>query len=346
MITGLISAHRVIAQLSKPIVGAYYFSGWNDKTHVYLTKSLVDSFPERRPLWGWMSSLATMKTEIDLAADNGLDFFNFCWYFPEKKTFPPASVLNESLGFYLRAPNKKRLRFSIMVANHAGFSIGPEDWDEVIPQWVALFKDSSYIKVNDQPIISFFSLYWLIKKFGSEKAVAGAFDQLREKARANGLKGVTIAMCVNPDVWSVSTARKCGVDVLTGYNYPRSGFRDNQTNPPIDSLVIGNVYTWNDFRKFAYPYVPSVTLNWDPRPWAAYGKGYANSPRYLNYSSLSVAASVKAAVKWLDNNPKKTVKERILFLYAWNEYGEGAWLTPSAVADRKLLTGLKKVLIK
>ncbi|HLA54225.1 MAG TPA: glycoside hydrolase family 99-like domain-containing protein, partial [Flavitalea sp.] len=342
----LLTISEISAQHPKAQVGAYYFSGWNGKSRIHLTPSLIDSFSERRPIWGWTSTLATMKTEIDLAADNGLTFFNFCWYRPEKNQPDTNYLLNESLGFYLRAPNKKRLKFCLMVANHAGYAVGPAEWQQVTNQWLKLFKDSSYMKVDDKPLISFFSLYWLLKKFGSEQAIATAFNEFRARARAQGLKGVTIAVCVNPDVWSVATARKVGIDVLTGYNYPNSGFKKNNENPSIDSLVIGSVYTWNNFRKFNYRYMPTVTLNWDPRPWAAYGKGYSNSKRYLDYSRASVAASVKNAIKWLDNNPDRTVKERIIFLYAWNEYGEGAWLTPSTVKDRKLLLGLRQALSK
>jgi hypothetical protein len=341
----LLAGTGVLAQTPKAQVGAYYFSGWNGKSRIHLTPSLIDSFPERRPTWGWTSTLATMKTEIDLAADNGLTFFNFCWYRPEKNQPDTMYLLNESLGYYLRAPNKKRLRFCLMVANHAGYSVGPAEWQQVTDQWLKLFKDSSYMRVDGKPLISFFSLYWLLKKFGSEQALATALNELRAKAKAQGLNGVTIAVCVNPDVWSVATARKVGIDVLTGYNYPNSGFK-NAENPPIDSLVMGSVYTWNEFRKFSYRYMPTVTLNWDPRPWAAYGKGYSNSRRYLNYSSMSVRAGVQNAIKWLDNNPDRTVKERIVFLYAWNEYGEGAWLTPSRVQDKKLLLGLRQALTK
>ena len=42
------------------------------------------------------------------------------------------------------------------------------------------------------------------------------------------------------------------------------------------------------------------------------------------------------------SNPEKTPKEKIALLYAWNEYGEGARLTPSITAKDNPLNGIKK----
>jgi len=79
-------------------IGAYYFEGWagrnkladdpgqpwarNAPTH--LTKRMIYEFPDREPIWGWRDdSLAIMERQIDLAADHGLAFFAFCWYWRE-----------------------------------------------------------------------------------------------------------------------------------------------------------------------------------------------------------------------------------------------------------------------
>src|SRR5690606_38651836 len=76
-------------------IGAYYFDGWagrnihaNDPNEPWaknapshLTRRMLKEFPQREPVWGWRDdSLAIMERQIDLAADNGIDFFLFCWY--------------------------------------------------------------------------------------------------------------------------------------------------------------------------------------------------------------------------------------------------------------------------
>ena len=79
----------------RPMIGAYYFDGWAGRSEfaddpnqswaktapTHLTQRMLEEFPEREPVWGWRDdSLKIMERQIDLAADNGLAFFVFCWY--------------------------------------------------------------------------------------------------------------------------------------------------------------------------------------------------------------------------------------------------------------------------
>ena len=89
--------------------GAYYFDGWTGKTdRWHLPERLKDEFGHRKPIWGWVTSTGqVMREQIDCAADYGLRFFAFCWYYPEgtdKKT-----PLNNALDLFLQAPNQKRM---------------------------------------------------------------------------------------------------------------------------------------------------------------------------------------------------------------------------------------------
>ncbi|MCY2991227.1 MAG: glycoside hydrolase family 99-like domain-containing protein [Planctomycetota bacterium] len=76
-------------------VGDYYFDGWAGKSDrwkddpawtalnppTHLTKRMIEEFADREPIWGWRDdSLAIMERQIDLAADHGIAFFAFCWY--------------------------------------------------------------------------------------------------------------------------------------------------------------------------------------------------------------------------------------------------------------------------
>ncbi len=85
-------------QGTRPMVGAYYFDGWGGRhpladdpsepwakdAPTHLTRRMVEEFPEREPVWGWRAdSLAIMERQIDLAADHGIAFFAFCWYWQD-----------------------------------------------------------------------------------------------------------------------------------------------------------------------------------------------------------------------------------------------------------------------
>jgi len=333
----------MIAQRSDITLGAYYFDGWSTPKSGHLTAKLRDSFPERKPKWGWMTSTPQiMKEQIDLAADAALSFFSFDWYYPDgdKKNFR-QDPLNHALSLYLTAPNKSRLKFCLMIANHAGQEIGPDDWPAVTDEWARLMKDPDYLKVSGKPYLAFFDLRSLVRLFGSKDAVHKAVDELRSKT---GQPGATIAVCVSPNARAVQDAKDCGFDMVTGYNYPDPAYKDLKKEHHVDSLAHFGNWVWNQFRNAALPYIPVATLNWDPRPWANGSNFYSRSVRYTGYDSSSVYRSIQALRGWISSNTSSTSPEHVALLYAWNEYGEGAWLTPSENDNLHLLSGVKKAL--
>jgi hypothetical protein len=280
-----------------------------------------------------------------MASTAGLSFFSFCWYYPEYNHQDFRNdPLNHALSLYLIAPNRASLQFCLLIANHQGQIIGPQDWPAVTNEWVRLFKQPNYLQVAKKPLISFFSVSTLLSTFGSPGAVHEALDTLRYKARLNGLEGVSIAACVSPTLESVLEAKICGFDLVTGYNYPTIGFEDKKIEHPVNSLENSSLQIWNRFKTSPLPYIPVATLNWDPRPWATETNSYAKSVRYTGYNWYSVYHAVKALRDWITQNPNATTKEHIALLYAWNEYGEGAWLTPAQNDSLHLLYGIKKAL--
>lgn len=333
--------------LPKPIqksnikVGAYYFDGWTGKTENHITKQLVDSFPDRKPIWGWITSTPkTMQAQIDYASSAGLSFFSFCWFYGPKGTSP----LNQALNLYLKSPNKSKLKFCLMVANHEGFLIDSTSWQTASDRWMGLIKEPTYLQTNGKPLIIFFSLNTLIKGLGSKQAVKLALDQFRLRAQKQGLKGVSFAVCSNGDKSEISDAELCGIDILTGYNYHTAGFRSLAKVVDIDSLGRGSEQVWNKFNKSSIPYMPVVTVNWDPRPWATGNSFYSKSSIYKGYSKNSVYSSFIKAKSWVNKHPGQCTPEKLVIAYAWNEYGEGAWLTPSRKYGNTLLESLKKAI--
>jgi len=63
------------------------------------------------------------------------------------------------------------------------------------------------------------------------------------------------------------------------------------------------------------------------------------------FSIKSVQTSVTNGIKWIAKNKEKTTKERIAIIYAWNENGEGSWLTPGSSGFTPL-KGVKDALDK
>jgi hypothetical protein len=335
----------VDAQQPKPqaMVGAYYFDGWSgktDKTHI--TKLLDTEFADRKPVWGWNDdTVETMQKQIDYCADHGIAFWAFDWYYPEGET--KTTPLNNALGLYLKAPNCQRLKFCLLVVNHAGFHIGPKDWDACCDKWIDLFRQPTHLQLDGQPLLIFFSPDDLQRAFGGVEGVRKAFDSLRAKAKKAGLPGVSIAACTGPG--RLTNLARSGYTLLTGYNYPL-GWLNGGGSQPFRKLIQGSERIFNRFaEKTPLPYVPVITAGWDRRPWEqGHYPPEKMSTWYPDRTPKLVEEFVQLGVRWLDKHPDKTTPQRLLLIYAWNENGEGGYLTPTVADGTKYLEAVERAI--
>ncbi|QDW26918.1 hypothetical protein FFJ24_019690 [Pedobacter sp. KBS0701] len=324
-------------------LGAYYFDGWNGKsTNNLLTDSLKVRYLERKPKWGWITSTSyIMDQQIQLAERNGIDFFSFCWYLPREKS-ADEEPLNNAVGLFMKSQLNSKMKFSILVANHPPYLITPENWNIATAEWIRLFKNKRYLKTNQKPLLTFFTFRTLLQEFGSVKALADSITSFRAKVKAAGFEGVALAVNLtdpNDNVLSAN-AKAAGFDIFTGYNYHDSGLKANDTLTPINSMIDAEHKVWDLTKDKTNQFIPVTTLNWDPRPWRP---GNENKiKRFSGFSGHSVEMSVSAMLSWMSVNKMYLTKERIALVYAWNEYGEGGWLTPSKLYGNQLLDGLRR----
>jgi hypothetical protein len=152
---GLRQAQAADAPAPRATVGAYYFDGWAGRHRLadteawakdaptHLTKRMLDEFPDREPIWGWRDDrLETVEQQIDLAADHGIAFFAFCWYWHPTQEQIDEDPKHTGLNLFLRARNSARMKFCLLVANHEGFLIGStENWGKTAEGWMPYFKD-------------------------------------------------------------------------------------------------------------------------------------------------------------------------------------------------------------
>ena len=210
----LVAGDCSFAQKNK--IGAYYFDGWSGTTF-HITDDLKKKFPEREPVWGWVTSeQKAVDEQIALASGAGLSFFSFCWYF-KNGTDPRDIPNNRALSFYKNSKNVKKLEYCLLVANHAGYDVGPNNWEDLTNTWLGEFRHPQYLQVDKKPLLIFFESGSLVRNFGSAEAVRTAFKQFRKKVVDAGLSGVTIGVCAgSPE--TVAKAEECGADLITGYN--------------------------------------------------------------------------------------------------------------------------------
>jgi hypothetical protein len=330
--------------------GAYYFDGWTGKTeHIHLSERLRGEFGYRKPIWGWVTSTPdVMRAQIDCAADYGLGFFAFCWYYPEGAN--KETPVNNALQLFLAAPNQQRMEFCLLVANHGGFRIGPADWEECCQRWVKLFQHPSYVKANGEPLLIIFSPDELNTSFGGPQAVRAALDGLRAKARRAGLPGVAVAGCwTSRDLDTRSTLPnsevESGYSFVTGYAMPHDCAWDWPRRPqPYQHLLDGHVRAWDLLASHSpLPYIPVATIGWDMRPWEK--PDLPDDKQVIWYphpTPQGIETMLRNGVSWLREHPDRTAHEKLLLIYAWNEYGEGGFLTPTERDGYSFLEAVKR----
>lgn len=316
-------------------VGAYYFDGWAGKNKfaddpgepwaknapTHLTRRFVREFSDREPVWGWRDDTQEiMERQIDMAADNGLGFFLFCWYWKNNKG--PINIeaiekdcLHTSLELYQKAKNRNRLKYSLLIANHAGFEIqGNENWASAVKYWVKYFRDPQYIKVDGKPLLVIFGT-------GDNAITDEQIEVIQETAKKEGFKnGLALAGCGGP-------AKKKIFDYSTHYNLT-SGYDDGHEEHKFQELIDRAKPQWQGTE--SQPYIPVLNAGWDKRPWEGPdGLNQKEGWYYPDSSPELFKSFFKDAIKWMDNNPTKTTKERLILIYAWNELGEGGYLVPT-----------------
>ena len=252
----------------KKEVFAIYFPSWHPDRHYEqwygkgfceweLMKTTRPLFPGHsqplEPVWGYFdeSDPAWMTKQIDLAADHGITGFLFDWYWYEGDQFL-EKPLNDA---FLNAPNRNRLKFCLMWANHS-WGMWPAMDDGLRPMngnvnqssrifltirhseqdlrdvteycCEKYFRCENYWKIDGRPVFSFFSSGSLFKYLEPRDVVR----IMNEVAKKHGFPGVYLLMnigCCNDNEYfcgwgRIPKIRDNGFDAVFAYN---SGLRSD-----------------------------------------------------------------------------------------------------------------------
>lgn len=346
------------AQDAKPRMklGAYYFAGWAGKCAcddgkpenawakgmpTHYTKRLATEFAGRTPIWGWRDDTQElMERQINLAADHGVAFFSFCWYWHDNKGPINVKSIEDDpkhlpMQLFMQAKNNKRMEFCLLVANHGGFEIvGLEAWKQAADYWMTLFKHPSYLRVEGKPLLVIFS-----PRGANKEGLA----YLQEAARKAGFPGVAVTGCAGGKP-------EDGFSIRTHYNVTPKGTwaSKNSEHHSYQELLDANVQAWRETP--GQQFIPVATQGWDRRPWEGIGglgpKGSTVSWYYDKGTPEAFAGMLTKMAQWMEANPAQATKDRLALIYAWNEIGEGGWLVPCKDdPDGAYLKAIRKVVL-
>jgi len=338
----------ILALLPRPLVGttptatvgAYYFEGWYHDTPeaiaAFANPELRNDFPEREPIWGgglWRGdTVEIMEQQIDLAADHGVAFFSFDWYWYGSPAATANDGINSGLKNFMLASNRDRMRFNINIVDAAPTTIDSDaEWEQVADMLLPYLTDSQYLRVGGNPLIT---------NFAAAGMTQTNYDYFQQIAVAAGLNEVGFAANV-----AGSTSLYTHV---TRYNAV-PGWGAGEVEYPYQSLteyVEGNDSwapgIWNTESGGPQSYIPTVMAGWDARPWGTPPTWYFNPTR----TPEAVGAHLQKAIDWIDENPTLATPERLVMLYAWNEFGEGGYIAPTmGDPDGLYLDAIKSVVL-
>ncbi len=331
------------------LVGVYYFSGWSRQPPdrwVIEGQDWRTNWPARVPLLGEYNEQATMDREIAAAADHGVHFFQILWY-PAGPT--PQDWSSDSLNAGLRqfraSTNRHRMKFTLEFVNHPPFDLKTDDqWKSACREWAAVMNDPAYLRVNGRPVFKIHGLHHFLNQNGGDvQRVAERLRILRGIARESGLPDPLISsgvMAVGADTIAAAAAP---YDFLTTY-MDMPGLPTVAQPYPYSRLLAHAEQAWKSYaEKSPRPYVPYLPAGWDPRPWKDPRPSF-DMPKPGEWQSA--LRKIKAA---LDHSPNlglratPTQRQKMLLIYAWNEFGEGGILAPTRGDGSMKLEAIRQV---
>lgn len=350
----------------------YHGKGWNEWE---LVKNAKPRFPGHQqpkvPLWGYEdeSDPQVMAKKIDAAADHGIDAFIFDWY-----DYNGPFLENPINKGFLKAPNRNRLKFALMWANHDWLDIQPyrrgapaklmypgkvdqKAYDRITDHVINdYFLQPNYWKIDGKPYFSIYDLGRFLESFGTVEATKAALDAFRAKAVKAGLPGVHFNLVAwgspilpgesQPANYS-RLAQVLGFDSVTSYVWIHHASLPNQAT---DYNAVRDQYFnyWDRLvaeKTLTMPFFPNVTMGWDPSPRAAQDQEYGNfGYPFMNVISGNTPQRFKEALQLTkDRLEAQTTSPKVVTINCWNEWTEGSYLEPDTVNKFGYLEAVRDV---
>lgn len=361
--------------IARPNVAAIYCPLWHPYDHMNswhgegwteweLLKTAAPRFRGHhqplRPSWGCFNEADPKwaTREIALAADHGIDVFIFDWYW-----FSGVRLMEEALekGF-LKAPNRRRLQFALMWANHPWADYFPAPYQKPWNSWLPMrhspadlarvfdyaidhyFRQPNYWTVAGRHFFSIFHPALFLEQLGGPAKVRSLLAALDRKMHRNHLPPVHWnAMTTDPRM--ATKLHDAGFHSTTAYNILDSGKTSPELTQRYEDLIVTHQNTWQKMAATSLPHCPVVTMGWDvtPRcehhiPWPFPVRAYPYTHVVLGNTPRRFAQLCQNATEFTAADPHRFA----VFVNAWNEWTEGCYLLPEKKHGAAYLQAIRR----
>lgn len=312
-----------------------------------------------------LSDLSVLERHTKLAKRACIEGFCFYHYY-----FKGKKLLEKPIEQY-RDQSKEKFPYCLVWANQSWArtwyrnNIGrkvlmnqdygnKEDWEKHFYYLLDYFKDDRYLKIDGKPVY----IIYLPQDIVRRKQM---FALWRELAVQNGFKGLYI---IAMDTWNENDSKVDLYDAFMNfepahvfkndnsyrkklYNWKDKKIKkiDKNTNKLIKRLLIKNMYTYSYFCKKTDKLIEKAPQK---KTYLGVFPGWDNTSRKDEDGLIIRNCSPKRFGYMLEKALKKS-KERcyeFVFINAWNEWSEGAYLEPDKKYGYAYLNELRRVVKK
>jgi hypothetical protein len=294
-------------------------------------------FAWRKPQLGYydLTKPEVIRAHIAQAHDGGLSYFAFYWYWDQDK----GKETYDTAARFLDQDKDGVLAYLLAGISQGKTAITPEDWEaKVVPLLVdRYFANPRYYRLDGRPVFFDFNL-----KFETPQIRKWAYEKLREATRKRLGQSLLLIKRVGAktgDDEATAQMDDAEVDGLTCFRFPIQGPAEAfQTTAQHWSESIDHWVKLVARRQDKKLFIPCASTPFDTRPWYMIGWGPWMDPRFTDpyrrpYNAAATqgayAEHLRSLRTTLDQYP--AITRRMLLVYAWNEWGEGGALEPSAV---------------
>lgn len=271
-----------------------------------------------------------MYRQIELAKQYGIGGFCFYYYWFQGKRVlekPLFNFLNNEkldIPFCLFWANEtwQRRWFGgkkeILIEHKFDLSMINDFFYDILP----FFKDKRYIKINNKP---FFIIYHHDEFTSTDlRKIIKEFDTLAKENGFNGIHFVGQGYKLPNEVVEEYGLNAVAEFSPCGMNIPEVTSYDGWTVPNFEGYMFDtSKFLINEKWKYDVNYTlyKGVFTNWDNTP-----RSHINARIYRYMTPKTYKDWLKKVISYTKTNNSKD--HQIIFINAWNEWGEGAHLEP------------------